>query len=159
MKPFQDWPAARAMCQFVADAVPVPRSRNTGPVFAVDAWTFRPLRSSFSPMSWALAPVATFVAEDAVSFGDSTANMKPSLQHAPCKLDKMEASQPDVYVYRLGRVEAKAEILDRDKADKDDLHQIAKEVAGLRRTVMAFMATVAGSALLVSFTVLATHIH
>lgn len=55
-----------------------------------------------------------------------------------------------VLAYRLERVEKS----NSQKADKDDLNQVAAEVRGLRKVLIGFAVTVAGSSLLFSFTVL-----
>ncbi|MGZ6570480.1 MAG: hypothetical protein ACXVHB_05875 [Solirubrobacteraceae bacterium] len=59
---------------------------------------------------------------------------------------------PDVWVYRL----KEAEIDIARKADKEYVDTIAAEIRSLRRILVTFMATVAGSAILVSMTLFAT---
>ena len=65
----------------------------------------------------------------------------------------------DTLTWRVAALEHGHEKLDDQKADKDVVDRLANSVDGLRKSLLGFMATVAGSALVVSGTVLLSHLH
>lgn len=66
--------------------------------------------------------------------------------------DHVDITSDGVIAWRLERAEKALE----KKAEKEYVDNIAKEIQSLRKVVIGFMATVAGSAALVSFTLLVT---
>lgn len=58
--------------------------------------------------------------------------------------------------WRVTQVERRAEKLDADKADKEDLQVVANEVKDLRTSVNRLMMAIVGSSVMVSFTLLIT---
>lgn len=66
---------------------------------------------------------------------------------------------PSELAYRLGRVERDTENLEQNKADKDMVKAIADEVKSLRKVLITFALTVAGSAVLICGTILETALH
>lgn len=71
----------------------------------------------------------------------------------------MDSAEPATFPWRLREVEKHTAKLDEEKANKDDVKEIANEVRGLRRTLIGFVVGIAGSAILVSLTLLQVAVH
>lgn len=60
--------------------------------------------------------------------------------------------------WRLDEHSADIEKLDEKKADKEVVTNLAESVDNLRKILMTFMGTVAGSAIVISGSILVTHV-